>query len=68
MSNAQRCKLTYLDRETDIIAWREADGWHGCLRHDRIGNTDFCGPFAELDQCNEHLRNVYHNTEGICVT
>lgn len=70
MSNThiQRCKMTPLDRSTDSLVWLEVDGWHGCLRQDRVGNTDFCGPFATADLAIEHLRGIYDSREGVIVS
>lgn len=37
------------------VLWKDDEGWHGCLRGDVEGDTNFVGPFDNKESARQAL-------------
>jgi len=56
LTNAETFNLT---ADCLGVIWQDAAGWHGCLKWDIEGNTDFVGPFADRPAALDAVRAAY---------
>lgn len=45
------------------VIWHDAQGWHGCLKYDIEGNTDFVGPFGLRTAAIDAVKSRFNATD-----